>query len=158
MQSTNTLKVNEITAKEWQKTTSQQLEETADQLLSESENGQRTYTERALARKIRLEERHLPEMNETAMPGPAIDYIQRRQMALLVDSARLTRPQAAVLTLALQGWDPCEIADEFSLPYEKVIRQLRIARARVENGGSPYDGLYEVYWREVHRYVYRKGR
>lgn len=137
------------------KATHEQLESAADALLAEMDDGAKTYTEKALARKIRIEDKRLDELEELATPKVAIDYLMISQVQLLINSAKLTKLQGAMLVMALYGWDPNDISHKFNLPYDRVIRLLRITRGRVARGGSPYDGLYEVYWSEVHRYVYR---
>ncbi len=131
-------------------------DETADQLLMDESDGTRVYTERQLARKIRLEDRRIPEMDETAIPKLAADYLVRKQLAQMAHSATLSKAQAALLALAVEGWSPVDISRRFDIPYDEVLRRLRIIRKRLQSGGSPWDGLYEVYWQEVHRYVYRR--
>lgn len=135
------------------------LEEVADRLLAETHGpGRRAYTERQLARKIRLEDRRMIEVEETSLPTVVVDYILREHARLLVSSAVLSKLQAAVLTLSIRGLRPIDIAAEFGVPYWLVDRALRQARARLMDGSSPYEGLYEVYWSEVHRYIYRRPR
>ena len=143
---------------DWRREARRQLENEADRLLRETNDGVRTYTERQLARKIRLETPKLPEIEETALPNEAVEYLLRRQVELLVDSARLSRLQAAVLSLALQGWSTRQISARFGIPYTTTKRLLASGRRRIARSPSPYDGLYEVYWSEVHRYVYRRRR
>jgi hypothetical protein len=132
--------------------------EAASSALMEAVEGVRVYTERQLARKCRLEQARLPEIEETAMPRLAADYLARQQVMLLVESARLTKLQASLLGHLVEGWQLADISREYGIPYTELVRRYRILRRKIEAGGSPYDGLYEVYWREVHRHVYRKGK
>jgi DNA-binding NarL/FixJ family response regulator len=132
------------------------VEEIADDLIGGVEKGPRVYTERQLARKIRLEDARMSRIDETAMPDRAADYLLRKQLQQEALSARLTKAQAALLALVIEGWSAADISQRFGMSYDNVRRRLRLLKKRLESGGSPYDGLYEVYWREVHRYVYRK--
>ena len=138
--------------------TSGNAEARADEILKGVGGGIRVYTEKALARKIRLEAARLPEADETAMPREAAEYLVRRQVALLVRSARLSRLQAAVLALVVEGWSLSDIARRFGIHYRKAARVYHRARIRIESGGSPWDGLYEVYRMEVRRCIYRRRR
>ena len=131
-------------------------EEAADAFLKEALQGVNVYTERQLARKIRLENARLPEVEETTMPPRTADYLVRQQLKLMVESARLTKPQAALLALVVEGWRLIDISEHYAIPYEDVLRRFRIVCWKIKKGGSPYDGLYEVYWREVNRHIYRK--
>jgi len=146
------------THNDWREDTRRKLEQEADRLLTELVDGTRPYTERQLARKIRLEESRLPETDETAVPQVVVDYLLKRQAELLASSARLSRLQAAALALALQGLSARQIAVRIRIPYGMVRRALRAARRRIASRPSPYDGLYEVYWSEVNRYIYRKPK
>ena len=148
----------EAGGEDWRDDARRDLEKAADRLLAGTSRGPRVYTERALARKIRLERARLPEAEVTAMPQPAADYLVRRQLELVAQQAGLTRLQAAVLALAVEGLGAVEIAREFGISHYAVQRQLRIARRRIAAAHSPYDGLFEVYWHEVHRCVYHKRR
>lgn len=149
--------ITTIETEDWRAKTQEQLEEAADNLLAEISDGPRVYTEHALARKIRLEHERIAteETDELETPVVALDYLLVKQVRLMIESAKLTKLQAAVLSLILYGWDPADVAERFGISYDRALRLLRIAMMRVERGGSPYDGLYEVYWSEVHRYVYR---
>lgn len=136
----------------------QDVESAADAILLESGDGVKIYSERALERKMRIEAKRMPDMEETSLPHVVIDYLLHSQIELLMGSAVLTRFQAAVLELAIQGWQPAQIADDFHIPLHIVKRTLSIARRKVSQRRSCYDGLYQVYWQEVHRCIYRKHR
>ncbi|MBI2844539.1 MAG: hypothetical protein HYX78_14180 [Armatimonadetes bacterium] len=141
-----------------QDVSAQSLEDAADELLGGAPGGARIYSERALTRKIRTESVRLKIVDETQLPEITLDYLLHSQIRLLIDSSRLTRFQASVLALSLTGWDITDIASRFRLGYNRVARALQIAERKVSEGGSPYDGIYEVYWQEVHRYIYRRRR
>ncbi|MEN6371123.1 MAG: LuxR C-terminal-related transcriptional regulator [Armatimonadota bacterium] len=135
----------------------QMLEEAADELLREAAGGRkRVYTEKQLARKIRLESKRIPDAGECCLPTEALDYLLRKQIKLMIDCSRLSKLQAAVLFMILEGYSLTEIAQNYDISYDSVRRALRIARNKLSRRSSPYDGLYEVYWSEVHRYIYRK--
>jgi CRP-like cAMP-binding protein len=134
------------------------FEEAADSIISRNMENTRIYTEKALARKIRLEQKHMLDFDDTALPESAAHYILKSHIRLTVSSAGLTKFQSAVTTLAMMGWSPRDIADHFELPYHKIIRALRIAQRKIKHGTSPYHGLWEVYWSEVRRRGYRKPR
>ena len=141
---------------DWRDQARAELEETANQLLAELSDGEgRVYTERQLARKMQLEAERMPEVEETASPSIVVDHILREHTKLLISSAKLNKLQAAVLTIALSGLRVVDIAIEYDIPYWLVDSTLRQAQIKLKNKHSPYDGLYEVYWSEVHRYVYR---
>jgi hypothetical protein len=150
------LKGKEDTQIDWKILTCEQVEQAADELLRNLNSEHRIYTEKQLARKTRLERMKLPDLDDTTMPTEAAEYLLRGQIELMVQSARLSKFQGAVLTLALEGQTMQEIATSSKIPYHTIARTIRIARSRVAKVHSPYDGLYEVYWHEVHRYVYRK--
>lgn len=132
------------------------IEEVADELLLQDGSDVRVYTERQLARKMRLEKDRLQDVEETAIPVEAADYLVRRQVELMTESGGLTKLQSAVLAHVIDGWQLIDIARHYGMGLDRLKRQYRIALERIERGGSPWDGLYEVYWREVHRYVYRR--
>ncbi|MEN6521256.1 MAG: sigma factor-like helix-turn-helix DNA-binding protein [Armatimonadota bacterium] len=133
------------------------LEEAADEMLREEAGGRkRVYTEKQLARKIRLESKRIPDAGECCLPAEALDYLLRKQISLMIDCSRLSKLQAAVLFMVSEGYSLTEIAKDFDISYDSVRRALRTARSRLSRNNSPYDGLYEVYWSEVHRYIYRK--
>lgn len=147
-----------VAGDDWRDEARQSLEAAADALLAELGDEVRVYSEQALSRKMRIEAGRMAEVEETATPEVVIDFLLRRQIELLTDSARLNKLEASVLGLAIQGWKPFEIAERFGLALDTVCRVLRIARRKISKVSSPYDGLYRVYWQEVHRYVYRKHR
>lgn len=134
------------------------LEEAADILLREAADDERkrVYTERQMARKMRLESKRILEAGECCLPTEVTDYLLKKQIRLMIDCSRLSKLQAAVLCLTVEGHSLGEIAGNFEIPYDSVQRALRVARRKLSRNNSPYDGLYEVYWSEVHRYIYRK--
>lgn len=133
-------------------------EAAVDAMTVGEENGTRIYSEQSLARKMRIEAERSEVIHETAMPDAAANYLLSQQIWHYVKTRALTRLQASVLSLSLRGWGARDIASEFRIPYSAVERALRVAKWRIARGESKYDGLYEVYWREVHRYIYRKRR
>ena len=152
-------RMHRIKARSWRDKTRIELEEAADRIITElGDSRQRIYSERQLARKIRLEEARMSEVEETSLPPLAVDYIIHEQARLLISAAKLNKLQGAVLILVLEGFSVIDISCKFSIPCCLVERELRRARNRIKRARSPYDGLYEVYWSEVHRYVYRKPR
>lgn len=136
--------------------TLQQMEQDADEILKKPDRHTRTYTEKQLARKIRLEDRRMTVVDETSVPAVVVDYLLAGQLKLMVETARLTKLQAAVLGFSMLGWTTVEMAYYFDISPIRVKRARKSAQRRISRGGSPYDGLYEVYWSEVRRYVYRK--
>lgn len=134
----------------------EQLEKAADDLLKVVNGEMRTYTDRHLARKMRLERLRLPELNELSTPSEAESYLFEQEIRSMVDTGRLTKLQGAILMLVFEGISILGISLQFGLTPHRVRQVLKAARKRLTTGGSPYDGLYEVYWQEVNRYVYRK--
>lgn len=142
---------------DWRREAMEQLEEASDKLLSEQTgDGARCYTEKQLSRKIRLEDKRLPVSDGSYIPSEAYDYLLHSQMRLMVEGAKLTKLQASALELALLGYKAREIAEAYGISAKTIESALRAARSKLSRSRSPYDGLYEVYWSEVHRYVYRK--
>jgi len=142
---------------DWRKEAAEQLEEASDRLLCElAGDGVKCYTEKQLSRKIRLEDKRLPESDGCYIPSEAYDYLLHSQIRLMVEGAKLSKLQASVLELALLGYRVKEIAEEYGISAKTIESALRSARFKLSRTRSPYDGLYEVYWSEVHRYVYRK--
>lgn len=135
-----------------------QLEETADSLVAKETQYARIYSEKALARKIRLERSRTLDFDETALPDSAAHYILKSHIKIAISSAPLTKFQSAVIALEMMGWSAKDISERFRLPYHKIIRTIRIARRKISRGVSPYDGLWEVYWSEVRRRGYRRPR
>jgi hypothetical protein len=140
----------------WKTITRKRMEQVADELLRDFNQEDRIYTEQQLERKIRLEQSRYSNQNVITIPNEAAEYLLRKQVELMVQSAKLSKLQGAILVLTLEGLTVHEIATSTKIPHHIVARTLRIARYRISKAHSPYDGLYEVYWNEVHRYVYRK--
>ncbi len=132
------------------------LETEADELLKESSDGERTYTERQLARKIRTQDQQTPLVDDSAASIEGKQYLIRRQLLEAVQSAHLTRLQAVVVGLWLRGFSASDIAEKYEMKSNSVSKVLKRAQRRIANICSPYDGLYEVYWSEVNRCIYRK--
>lgn len=136
--------------------TEESLEELADEILAKLDDGPRTYSERALSRKIRRENARLPEVEETEVPCVVVDYLLQKQIQLLIDSCKISRTQASILALSIHGWKVIDISLEFKIPYPTVLQLIERTRRKLAQTRSPYDGLYEVYWGEVNRYIYRR--
>jgi DNA-binding CsgD family transcriptional regulator len=120
----------------------------------------RIYDEQALVRKMRNELARLPEVREEQVPNDVIEYLIERHIEQKLDSARLSPREYVICGLHLLGCSPGEIASLLHLSRQHTRRLLKRALFKVakRRKKSKYDGLYEVYWQEVNRTVYRPRR
>lgn len=138
-----------------------QAEAMADDLLGRNRftsDRTRIFTELQLMRKIKDEFHLLPEAPLDGLPPEAIEYLIERHIALLLKNIKLTRFQREAYGLHLQGWAASDIAGHIGISRQCVNDAILFARGETLRVRDKYAGLYEVYWREVHRYIYRKPR
>ena len=138
-----------------------EVEAMADELLSRNHftsDGTRIFTERQLMRKIRDEFGWVPEAPLDGLPPEAIEYLIERHIALLLKNIKLTRFQREAYVLHLQGWAASDIAAHIGISRQRVDDAILFARGETLRVRDKYAGLHEVYWREVHRHIYRKPR
>ncbi|MDO8585572.1 MAG: hypothetical protein Q7T82_00880 [Armatimonadota bacterium] len=138
----------------------QSLEAQADERLSEhgfALGNIRLFTERKLLRKILREAEWAPRTAEDGLPDEVFDYLIERHMSH-IKAAGLTRLQLRIYELFLRGMAVTEIASRLRLSRQRVSKAIQAARSEALKRRSKYEGLQEVYWREVRRYVYRKPR
>ena len=138
-----------------------EVEAIADELIGRNSfmsDGTRILTERQLMRKIKDEFRCLPEVPLDGLPPDAIEYVIERHIALLLKNIKLTGFQREAYVLHLQGWAASDIAAHVGISRQRVNDAILFARRETLRVRDKYAGLHEVYWREVHRYIYRKPR
>ena len=137
------------------------LEAQADQILSAhgSElDGARLFSEKRLLRKMRRELDYRPHVAEDDPPEEVIGYLIERHISQALQVTGLTRLQLKVYELFLRGVSISEITRRLKLSPQRIRMALQTARSHARKTRGKYDGLYEVYWSEVRRYVYRKPR
>ena len=139
------------------------LEQAADALLEAAgllgrESG--AYTHKQLMRKIRLEERRLPKLEEFELPAEAADYLVESVIGELVDVARLTALQEICYRLHASGLSVRRISATLRIKRQVIAAHLGAARRKVRAAARQgrYAGWYEVYLSEVNRPVYRPRR
>ena len=115
-------------------------------------------TERGLFRKIRREINRAPVLAEDALPEQVCEYLIERYIRQLGKDKKLTRMQLKVYELFLRRLPLSDIAQRVGLTRQRVRHALQTARNHADNAQGKCDGLQQIYWREVRRYVYRKPR
>lgn len=131
----------------------------ADELLAgETLDGIRVLTERQLLRKIREEISRLPEARVDQLSAQVVDYIMSRREEQLLCRVKLSRPQREAFCLSLRGHAPSDISKRVGISRPRVVVALFDASQQIKRSRDKYEGLWEVYWSEVHRHVYRKPR
>lgn len=133
-----------------------ELEQAADTLLAVygaigKESG--IYTDTQLSRKMRLETRRLPELDEASLPEDTINYISQLQTEELAELADLTPMQDICYQLHCDSLSGREIAGLLGLSVQAVSHHLREARIRVKRAcrEGRYSGWYQIYLSEVNR-------
>ena len=137
------------------------LEAEADRLLAEHSfelHDVRLFTQRRLERKIRNELRRLPHAGQETLPAVVCEYILERHIRLLLEGIDLSGLQRSTYALYVWGLRPSEIAGRLGVSPRRAARAIVAAGRAIGAGRFRYAGLYEVYWSEVHRCVYRKPR
>ena len=115
-------------------------------------------TERGLLRKMRREMDRAPVLPEDALSEQECEYLIERYIRQLGKDKKLTRMQLRVYELFLRRLPLSDIAQRLGLTRQRVRHALQTARSHEDNKQGKYDGLQQIYWREVRRYVYRKPR
>ena len=139
------------------------LEQAADSILAAEgalgrENG--IYTQAQLNRKIRIEQQHLPLLDECEIGKEAIEYLIERQTTDLVEVSRLTPMQEICFRLYVEGLTCRDISLSLRLKHNTTANHLRNARQKVKAAikDGRYAGWYEVYLSEVNRRECRHGK
>ncbi|MEN6357852.1 MAG: hypothetical protein ABFD83_12310 [Armatimonadota bacterium] len=132
------------------------LEDVANTMLSTAVGfGYNTgaYTQVQLDRKIRDENRRLPQIDEYAVPAEVMDYIFERQLDDLIGVSEVTAFQEIVFRLSVAGLTIKNIAANLGLSTSRTAAALRTARRKVRAAyeEGEYAGWYEVYLSEVNR-------
>ncbi len=118
------------------------------------------YTEKQLSRKIRDEDKQIPNVPEEQAPSSVGAYIFERSALQFIRSARLNRTESIACAMMFAGFKLCDIAGRLHIHRNKVARikkRLRSALISLQYLDQYY-GLWEVYWQEVNRHIYRKPR
>ena len=118
----------------------------------------RLFTERRLLRKMTRDYSRAPDLHDDDLPGQVLDYLIDRRISQVTRGAGLTGLQRTVYGLHLRGLSVTQITEEVGLSRQRVSIAILMARDQIRKTRDPYEGLQEVYWREVRRPIYRKPR
>jgi hypothetical protein len=122
-------------------------------------DGVRIYSERDLVRKIKKEMQRLPNVGPDDLPDEVTEYLIDRHIESVIRGVALSGLQTSVYTMHLRGFTVNDIARQLRVSRQRVSSViLQVKRAVAARRNDKYAGLYEVYWREVNRYIYRKPR
>ena len=138
------------------RTDSLNLDEQADDLLSPfmvRGSGSGIYSQVALDRKMRNEQKRLPMLVECGISNDMLDYLVDRQVEDIIDAAGLTAIEEIVYRLYVSGFSGKRIASALKIKRQTIYSRLRTVRRKVRaayNEGK-YAGWYEVYLSEVNR-------
>ena len=118
------------------------------------------YSERQLARKMRDESTRLSHIAEAEFPTIASAFLFERLVIRVLWESGLSALERKVCGMLLSGYTRSEIARRLGMSKQRVGYLFLRIRAAIEARPryDPYFGLYEVYWAEVNRYIYRKPR
>jgi len=116
----------------------------------------KVYSERALQRKIRDEQRRLRPQSDIGLAPEAIEYLILARLREMMAVPGLSRLERRAALLDGTGFAPRDAARFLGVRIGRYRRLLASAKYKVERYGSdPYAGWYEVYLAEVNRYIYR---
>jgi hypothetical protein len=136
-----------------------EVELEADRLLAgETLDGIRVLTERQLLRKIREEISRLPEARLDQLSAQVVDYMMQQHERQLLGCVKLSQSQKEAFCLSLRGLNPSDISRRVGVSRTRVVVALFDATQQIKRSPDKYEGLWEVYYSEVHRNVYRKPR
>ena len=118
------------------------------------------YSERQMMRKMRDERSHLPKVAEIAHQPIVAEYILEKLTDRLLRESGLSRLERRMCILLLEGYSRLQAAGMLGISRQRGQQLFLRIRAVIEARPrrDPYHGLYEVYWQEVNRHVYRKPR
>jgi len=132
------------------------LEEEADALLGRLlifGRNSGVYSNTQLNRKIRNEQKCLPEFVEHGVSGEVMDYLVEAQINDMIDAANLTALQEIIYRLYVSGLDIRHIATVLGKKTRIIYGRLETIKRRVRTAYQEgrYAGWYEVYLSEVRR-------
>ncbi len=137
-------------------TNSLNLDEQADEMLSPfmtRGSGSGIYSQAALDRKMRNEQKRLPMLVERGISNDMLDCLADRQVEDIIDAAGLTAVEEIIYRLYVSGFSGKRIASALKIKRRTIYSRLRTVRRKVRaayNEGI-YAGWYEVYLSEVNR-------
>jgi hypothetical protein len=138
------------------------LETLADKEISRHGHGLgsiRLFSETRLQHKARREAGRFREVLVDDIPDEVVEHLFEQWIARQLSQCKLTRFQRAVYEMNLRGLSVAEIAGQVGQSRQRISAILSDTRHTVRNRPrDKYDGLEQVYWQEVRRYVYRKPR
>lgn len=139
------------------------LEQAADAILAAEEafgNETGIYTQAQFERRMRIERRHLPMLDDETVGNDTVEYLLRRQVDDLVEVSRLTALQEICYRLYIDGLTCRDISSTLRLKHHTITHHLRNARKKIRTAvrDGKYAGWYEVYLSEVNRHGCRSGK
>jgi hypothetical protein len=133
-----------------------ELERLADEMLARSNGRAPALTQAQLFRKMKRDAARAAEIDPIGLPDAVWEYLLERHISQRLKGLRLTRIQRMIYAAHLRGLPLTDIADLFAVSRQTIHRSLRRARAEESSrAADKYAGWQEVYWQEVHRYIYR---
>jgi len=142
-------------------TSGEEREAAADSLIKSSGGAKiGIYTEKQLTRKLRDEDKKLPVVSEAQVPPSLAAYLYEKSAAGLLRNSGLNELDLIACRLMLLEYDFCDIAKRLGIHRNRVFRlRNRLKKIlKAQRNLDRYYGLWEVYWQEVNRHIYRKPR
>jgi len=135
-------------------------EKVADAILEASgafSEGNGIYTKAQLYRKMRMERKKSPEVEEYGLPKEVEAELVERCIDELIELSRLSVSQEVVLRMHLCGMHTSYIANTLKISHQTAAYRLKSAKQKImaTYKEGKYAGWYEVYLSEVNRPVYR---
>jgi hypothetical protein len=119
----------------------------------------RLFREIRLQHKAQREAKQSREVLVDDIPNEVLEHLFEQWIARQLSQCKLTRFQRAVYEMNLRGLSVAEIAAQVGQSRQRISAILSDTRHTVRNRPcDKYDGLEQVYWQEVRRYIYRKPR
>lgn len=119
--------------------------------------------EDSFERKLRRHRRRQSDMerqNLVCSGESARAYLEQAEMEEALRRANLSPRQRVICEHYLSGWNTYEIGRLLKISRQAVCKALRLALSKVKQAweNSPYQGMAEVYWREISRTAMRPRR
>lgn len=111
------------------------------------------YSNAQLQRKIRDEQKRLPELTEKSIPDETVEYLVQAQINDLIDAANLTVIQEIIYRLYISGTEVRYIATACGRKSKTIFKQLKVIKRKITAAHEEgiYAGWYEVYLSEINR-------
>lgn len=115
------------------------------------------YTKAQLYRKMRMERKKSPEVEEYGLPKEVEAELVECCIDELIELSRLSVSQEVVLRMHLCGMHTSYIAKTLKISHQVAAYRLKAAKQKIiaTYKEGQYAGWYEVYLSEVNRPIYR---